>query len=114
MSNSRETRLSTIDFCRVPETPSQGEIADPRQKDVLQVDYSTQLEFSNYRIASWDLLSIPREPFALGARDLQDSHTPINKGLVLEPTLFMEFSKHMFCMNSITEALGPAFCVTMD
>lgn len=52
VSNSRETRLSTIDFRRVPETPSQGEIADPRQKDVLQVDYSTQLEFSNYRIAS--------------------------------------------------------------
>lgn len=26
----------------------------------------------------------------------------------------MEFSKHMFCMNLITAALGPPFCVTMD
>jgi len=83
------------------------------QKDVLGADYHTHVEFSNYCTTSYDLLTVPREPFALGVTDLQDSHTPINKRAVLEPTLFTEFSKHMFSMNSITKALGLQFCVTM-
>lgn len=50
--SEKEIRLSTTDVCHFPRTPSQGEIADPHQKDVLQVDYSTHPEFSNYGITS--------------------------------------------------------------
>lgn len=82
--------------------------SSPKKEVIPDELWHVHLEFCHYAATSWHLLTVLTKHFTSGTADLQDSHTPTHRRVVLEPNLFMEFIKYIHRMSTITIALVPS------
>lgn len=73
-----------IAWPHLPKTSSQSSAVDTHQREVILDEFQhVLLEFSNYIATRWYLLTVLKEHFTSGTRDLEDSQIPTSRGVVL-------------------------------